>query len=381
MKDSNRIDRISTCHGAGKMNQEFEKNYNEIIGKILQEFMEEHLGENVVFSPYSILALLAIAANATAGDSRAQIIRAIAEHRSYEDVMKAICKLQKSLEAAAQLTSANAVLVQDSISGSIVDGYEDQLKAQLDGSLIVSKDIVMDVNAWVKEKTNGMIQKIADDSMKDMLVCLINAVFFDADWKDKYEDDNVYEDDFTNADGTRTEVTMLNSVEDTYLENEFFTGFVKPYKSNYSFLALLPRKQKSKTFFSRAIKALDFSELYRSRTRIETHVTMPEFTMEFGQDITDICKKMGIKEIFTPAADFSSMSSEWLQLDQIIHKAKIEVNRKGTRASAATMGVVVAGCCPDFERVKYVYLDRPFIYAVVQNKTGLPVFTGMVNQL
>ena len=363
------------------MNQEFEKNYDEITGKILQEFMEEHRGENVVFSPYSILALLAVAANATAGESRAQIVRSIADHRSYEDVMKAICTLQKSLEVTAQLTSANAVLVQDSISGSIVDEYEDQLKAQLDGSLIVSKDIVTDVNAWVKEKTNGMIQKMADDSMKDMLACLINAIFFDADWKDKYEEDDVYEDDFTNADGTRTEVTMLNSVEDTYLENEFFTGFVKPYKSNYSFLALLPKKQKSKTFLSRAIKALDFSDLHRSRIQIETHVTMPEFAMEFGKDIIDLCKKMGVKEIFTSAADFSPMSSEWLQLDQIIHKAKIEVNRKGTRASAATMGVVVAGCCPDFERVKYVYLDHPFIYAVVQNKTGLPVFTGMVNQL
>ena len=73
---------------------------------------------------------------------------------------------------------------------------------------------------------------------------------------------------------------------------------------------------------------------------------MPEYKYDFGQDLTEICKELGIKSAFTPGADFSAMSTEWLRLDSIIHKAHIEVDRNGTKAAAVTMGMVMCGCAP-----------------------------------
>lgn len=75
------------------------------------------------------------------------------------------------------------------------------------------------------------------------------------------------------------------------------------------------------------------------------------------------------------------MSSEWLKADAVIHKARIEVDRQGTKASAVSAMVVVAGCAPDYDRIKYVALNRPFLYAIVHEKTGLPVFAGILNRL
>ena len=74
------------------------------------------------------------------------------------------------------------------------------------------------------------------------------------------------------------------------------------------------------------------------------------------------------------------MSSEWLKMAAIIHKARIEVDRHGTKAAAVTMGIVYAGAAPRFD-YKIVELDRPFVYAIMHNETGLPVFTGVVNML
>ena len=68
-------------------------------------------------------------------------------------------------------------------------------------------------------------------------------------------------------------------------------------------------------------------------------------------------------------------------MDAIIHKAHIEVDRKGTKVAAVSMGVVVCGCAPSLEEYKSVRLDRPFIYAIVHNLTGLPVFAGIVNHI
>ena len=362
------------------MEHNLTERYNRLARQILDELLEEHPGENLVFSPYSVLTLLAIAANASAGESREQIVKALGAD-SYESLLSDISHVQEKLAKTGQLSVANAALINASIADSITPGYDEQLKKLFDAALIESKDMISDVNAWVKEKTDGQICRIADESMRAMLACLINAILFDADWKNQYESDEIYEDEFTNVDGTISKVQMLSSTEWEYLENDFFTGFAKPYKADYSYVALLPKRAKSKTFLKRAIKELDISELLRNEKVIETIVKMPEFETAFGQDITRLCQNMGITDIFTPGADFSPMSSEWLKMDQIVHKAKIEVNRKGTRAAAATIGVMGVGCALNFENIRYVILDRPFLYAVVHNETGLPVFAGMVNKL
>jgi serpin B len=174
---------------------------------------------------------------------------------------------------------------------------------------------------------------------------------------------------------------MLYSKEGYYIENEFFTGFRKPYKGNqYSFMALLPKKPRNDRFFRKAIEKIDFTRIFESARLKDVHVSMPEFTTEFGTDLKGLFMNMGIKEIFSDRADFSPLSGAWLKADSIIHKAKIEVDRKGTKAAAVTAMFVYAAGIPSFE-YKVVDLDRPFVYAIVHNETGLPVFTGVVNEI
>jgi len=95
--------------------------------------------------------------------------------------------------------------------------------------------------------------------------------------------------------------------------------------------------------------------------------------------LTGLFKDMGVSTLFTPEADFSPMSSEWLKVDSIVHKAHIEVDRKGTKAAAVTMAFVVAGCAPSMD-LKSVVLDRPFVYAIMNTETKLPVFVGLYNK-
>jgi serpin B len=226
-----------------------------------------------------------------------------------------------------------------------------------------------------------MIDQIVDDSMNNMLMTLINAVAFEAEWEDEYDEDDIKEDEFSNADGTKSMVNMMFSKEHFYIEDEFFTGFLKPYKGNtYSLMALLPKNARNERIYKRTIEQIDFKELYDSAKYDQVFVDMPEFKGEFRTELTELFKKMGIKRVFSAEADFSPISSEWLKADSIIHKARIEVDRKGTRAAAVTAMIAVAGCAP-MDNPKTVRLDRPFIYAIIHNETGLPVFTGITNQI
>ena len=88
---------------------------------------------------------------------------------------------------------------------------------------------------------------------------------------------------------------------------------------------------------------------------------------------------LGLKKAFTPEADFSSVSTEPLFVDQMVHQAKIEVDRNGARAAAATALVLCGSCLPEDE--KHVIIDRPFVFAILNRELKIPAFVGVVNHI
>ncbi|WP_026518628.1 serpin family protein [Butyrivibrio sp. MC2021] len=355
--------------------------YNKLASKFFGEYVLGKEKENVVISPLSIIVLLAIASDATDGKTRKEIANVLRGLLPYEAAMGIISLIQKELSASGELVLSNAAIVKKSIENSVNPKYKSRLETKFGGELFCTSDIVRDVNSWVKEKTKGMIDQIVDDSMESMLMTLINAVAFEADWENEYDEDDIKEDEFNNADGIKSTVNMMFSKEHLYIENEFFTGFLKPYKGGeYSFMALLPKNARNERIFRRSIERIDFKGLYDSAEYNPVYVNMPEYKGEFRTELAELLMNMGITNIFSPEADFSPLSSEWLKADSIIHKARIEVNRKGTKAAAATAMFLVAGCAP-MGNPKSVRLDRPFVYAIMHNETGLPVFTGVTNYI
>ncbi len=353
--------------------------YNEIARILMSPFAKEKKDENIVISPMSIFILLGILADAVQGKARDEILDVFSSGISYDEFMTMLKNLQSDSSKSGSLISSNAVCINGTISNSISAEYPERLKKVFDGRLFMSSDIIRDVNSWVKERTNNMIKRVADESFNQMMVCLMNTIAFNAEWMEQYENTDVHEGTFHNANGTFTKVQMLESSEDAYIEDEFFTGFIKPYKDkNHAFMALLPKKKNCPPFLLRALKQIDFAKLLHEAILVPANVTvtMPEFKYDFRTDLIDLCKEFGITTLFTPEADFSPTSSEWLKLESIIHKAHIEVDRKGTKV-AAVSAVIAVGCTPSKDFA--VCLNRPFLYAIMDTESALPVFTGIYN--
>ena len=357
----------------------YSKNYNDFARKVLGYYCDTEKGQNIITSPYSILTLLAIAADATAGETSEQILRVLP---SGDAVDSGTAKNPRDVFGRdGTFKSANAVCVRKDLESTINESYREKLKEHFGGELFVSNDIVSDVNDWAKAKTKGMIDQIAESSMRNMVMALLNAACFEGKWTEDYTEDDIEYERFCNADKSASEVAMLCTFESEYIENESFTGFVKPYENNeYSFMALLP-KTASDDAIKTAIHMLDFSEVFSSRIQENVEARIPEFRYTSGGDVAPMMRDLGITTIFSDHADFSPLSSEWLRLESVIHKARIEVDRQGTKAAAVTMGAIEFGCAFPLDKPKVVELDRPFVYAIMDNKTGLPVFTGIVNKL
>ena len=110
----------------------------------------------------------------------------------------------------------------------------------------------------------------------------------------------------------------------------------------------------------------------------------PEFRTEYGASMNDTLQALGVKKTFTMEAEFGKMiteDSERIAVDQVVHKAMIEVDRKGTKAAAATeIAVTEAALSEEPVRVQ-ISLDRPFIYGIIDMTTGVPVFLGAQNNM
>ena len=109
-------------------------------------------------------------------------------------------------------------------------------------------------------------------------------------------------------------------------------------------------------------------------------LTMPEFTYDYGTELGPVLQAMGMNKAFSTAADFSGMGKPSVMVDRVIHKTHIELDRNGTKAAAAT-DVISKASIGYIEAPIEIRMDRPFVYALVDTETGIPLFIGTVRTL
>jgi serpin B len=110
---------------------------------------------------------------------------------------------------------------------------------------------------------------------------------------------------------------------------------------------------------------------------------MPCFKSDYTIELNETLQAMGMCEAFKGNADFSNLAetkSGNLYIGQVLQKTFIEVDENGTKAAAAT-SIMQADNCALVEEVKNVVLNRPFVYAIVDTETSLPVFIGVLNHI
>lgn len=347
------------------------------------DLLRENAGEkNALVSPLSVLSALALAENGAGGETLTQMEQATnMEADELTDLLQAYGALTEN----GPLGVANSVWLRDTGGLTVEDDFlatcSERLGAQV-FSAPFDDSTVDDVNAWVSEKTDGMIPHMLSQLSDGAQVLLVNALAFEGGWEDPFDSALVSPDTFTCEDGTEQDVQMMHSAEDGYLEGELATGFIKPYEGyDYAFVGLLPAEGVS---VDALLASLDDDALEELLTPVEgaaAEVGLPKFTASHEADLTGALRSLGMTDAFDAArADFSRIGSSEqgpLYVGGVLHKTFIDVNEEGTRAAAATTVTMDGGAAPG-DPVEYheVILDRPFVYLIVDLRCGLPVFVG-----
>lgn len=347
--------------------------------------------ENTIVSPQSLYFALGMTINGANGDTQQELINTLCKGSDLQEFNDNISALINQTDTKT-CNIANSIWLRDvqdlSLNSEFKKSSEEYFKSEIYTKKFDSK-FVDTVNKWVSKNTDGMIDTILNEvPSEDTMMYLINAICFDAKWNDKYDDIQINENGkFTNSKGDIQDVVMLNSTEDTYLCDEQSTGFLKYYLGGkYAFMGILPNEDVSINDYMESLTGDSFINLYRSKisgNSVSVKVTIPEFKCTSEYLLNDTLKDMGISSAFDEfSADFSNMidsNTYKLYMGKVIQKAYIQVDRNGTKASAIT-SISMNDATAMLETYQ-VYLDRPFIYAIMDTDTELPIFMGVVNDI
>lgn len=353
--------------------------------KLFQNSLKEN--ENSLISPLSVMLALSMTANGANTETREEMEELLGGGIPLENLNEYLYSYVKNLpnEDEYSLKLANSIWFRDSESLTVKEKFLQKnadyygaaaYKAAFDGQT------VKDINSWVKENTDGMIDKVVNEIDGDTVMYLINALAFDAQWQEPYKRGGISDGLFRTAAGSEKTVEMMSSEESKYLSDGKAVGFIKDYKDGrYSFAALLPDEKVTVEDYIASLTGESLLQAIRSAENMPVCARMPKFSYEYEIKMNEALKALGMSAAFDSArADFSEMGKSAygnIYIGSVLHKTFVSIDEFGTKAGAVTTVEMKAESAAEVSE-KIVVLDRPFAYLIIDNATGLPIFMGTV---
>ena len=350
--------------------------------------------KNVVYSPLSVLYALAMTANGAEGETLAQMEAVFGMPLDQlNGYLHSVVNLLPSDEGY-DFDIANSIWIKnDEDKFTVNEDFLTTVKSYYDAGVFTAEfdeKTLKDINNWVTQKTNGQIQNVLDRIDENAVMYLINALNFEADWLNDYNEYDVSDGTFTKADGTMQDAEFMYKRENGYLSDEDTQGFIKYYKDRkYAYVALLPEAGVNIDDYIASLDGEKITNLLNTADMAqEVETAIPKYETTYDTEMSEIFKALGMTDAFdSRLADFSKMGTAQVEgenicINRIIHKAFIRVAEKGTQAGAATVVEMIAEGAMMIENPpKEVYLNRPFVYMIIDPQTKLPLFMGAVYEI
>lgn len=365
--------------------------------------------QNNIMSPYSASSLLTILSSGASGNTQSQLLHTLhlqnqthcPLNRSLEDLNLALsfskpcegiyCQI-KTLSSKLGITSEPpSFIIANAIWGDKNFHYKTDFIDQLQHNNMTTFDTVdfknnpqqaqETINSRVTKKTNGKINDLINEGMITPItqLILVNAIYFRGFWDSPFEKSNTRQKPFTLENGKQSAVMMMQQTKYFYyFNNPIFQLIQLPYKeNNLMMVIILPHKNISLKQVQQSLNAKLFSQLLTQSVDTNVDVSMPRFKLNDRMDFKKPLQNLGVIDMFSDNANFNHLSSERLKVSFIIQDALIDVDETGTTATAATVGGVVFGSAPPSKPVIF-NANHPFLFYIVDTKTGLILFMGKV---
>lgn len=350
---------------------------NEFAFKLFTE-LDDPKEKVTVFSPLSISSAMAMAGSGAAGDTESQILDLLSIESNQLLGTPYGSYLSGMNYTQPKLSIANALVLKD--LNSVYQSYQDTIKLDYGGE--VFEGDLDSINKWASDKTEGKIPSILQYLDPNFLCVILNAVYFKGDWAKSFEIEDTRDMPFSVPSSEVIQVPTMNQTDDfPLLEGNGYRAIRFFYKGGkVSMVVVLPNEAVAMEDVVKSLSDYGFEDFWKeldNASSREISLSFPKFKIKGDYDLVPSFKSLGLVDAFGDKADFYKISKDGLFIDQIKHKAIVEVDETGTVAAAVTAIGMVAMGIPE-EPLPFK-VDRPFIFFLVDNETGTILFLGRVS--
>jgi len=355
------------------------------------ELVAEELDRNIFISPLSISLALAMTYNGAEGTTKDAMAETLNfGNMSLDEINDQYSNLIESLENADQavkLLFGNSVWMKKEFEPLVKASFTDRITTWYNGETFTrdfrNPQTLSEINGWVYERTQGTIKKIIQEIDPELVMLLINAIYFKGEWIVEFDEAATQKQDFFLPEGTTMQVDMMSTSGNfSYYSGENCQVARLPYgRDKIAMYVFLPNEGISLDSFMANLNQTTHDEyISKLRPRGNLIIKLPKFKVEYGvKRLNNVLKKLGMQIAFNPyEADFSGIAStapENLYISYVDHKAIVEVNEKGTEAAAVTnVGIGITSIPPSILFV----VNRPFFFEIRDDRSGSILFMGRI---
>ena len=343
-----------------------------------------------VVSPLSVTYLMSMLANGADGETQKQILATLGwagegiQQPSLQDIndySRMLIEKTARLDKAVTVEIANYVAVNKEfkLNSKFQKSVERDYKAGVESLNFTSPSTLKRINDWCNDRTHGMIPSIINELDPDAVSYLMNAIYFNGTWKDKFSKEETKQEMFRGYTRDIQYVDMMHRHgEYFYADGDGYSAVSIPYGNGaFRMTVILPSEG---SFLKDVMASMDggkFQALQRSMEKCNVDLKIPRFTTEVDLPLNDIISALGAPLIFSPQADFSQFARGDFYVSKMFQKAKIEVSEEGTKAAAVTAAIMMMSAVrPEKKRNVVFHADSPFAYIISENSTGSIYFMG-----
>ncbi len=351
---------------------------------------------NVVISPLSIAVALGMVEPGATGDGAVQLRSALriedsaTWHASINALARSIEKreLQAPNEISGEVQDAGELHVNIANAAFTQPGYP-FLPAYLNavgtdyGAAIEELDFQTD-QAAAAERINEFIAEQTDDRITDLLraedidprtvLALVNALLLQASWQSEFAAADTADADFARLDGSSVTVPLMHGNGGRSGRGDGWVAASKPLVGGLRFEVVLPD---SGRFDDVAARFDDVVAEFGTSTNPGGELAVPQFETRVTVNLNEALQGIGVTAPFEEGSLLGIADDPLLLIDKVLHQTWLSIDEQGIEAAAATIVLIVVTSAQVDEPVP-VIIDRPFLFRIVDDVTGAPLFVGRI---
>jgi len=365
-------------------------NANTFGLKLFREISRNSPDSNVIISPLSVAIPLAMAYNGANGATK-DSMRKVLDFENYNDeeiniAFENLLDYFSNLDTETIIKIANSIWkhIPVPILQSFVKLCQEYYHAEYKEIDFFAPNSLDSINNWIYENTHGTIKNALDRIPPLAVLYLINTLYYKGVWKYKFDESNTKPGYFFSINDKTINCKMMSQKNKFPINlTDQYTAISLPYNDEkFYMIIILPDCSTDINTFSENFTIEKWNEIINNLEIPEDSVLLklPRMKLEYNSLLNDALKNLGMGICFDfYKADFSKIFGKtgyWIS--RVIHNTFIEVNEQGTEASAST---IVEFYRLGEEKLIYINVDRPFIFAIYEKLTGAILFIGKVIEI